>query len=503
MLISFLQAVADDTIAKIRSGIVMKNLPDFSFYSDDIEQNRIISNQELFKVATGETAEVEPSPIRIDFSPTNKNLIRFSATRESIPSSKYMGSSPKSYASLTMDCAVQTTIEAPNPISPMKKGMVASRFIEPANSIPQKSPPKKEITTQSPYIAELPYTSSLSPVKKESAKSKSAESAYTTIVSPVKAVMANSPIHAQSVSASSVSPVKKETTKSLKFAEPAYISSVSPVQKVTTKSPKLAVPPSSDSPIKEETAISVQLAESANSSFTSPVKKETSESPKYVEPTNTYIKPPDGIVMNSSELTKLTDTSIESSTKKPNMFSSELKEPAGTDIESPATKDLTKSADLTELTSFKSTGNKDMTESAEMTKLVDTFIENLTNNEVAESAEHSEIVNTSNESTLKKDLPVDIATNKASKLSEMKDMLDSAEGGVTAFHRERNLEETKVGNFYTLTFNPGLEKPCLSNPYEPWHGISNNVVCATRKASDQPVHTRSLVRAFGCGLNIL
>ena len=33
--------------------------------------------------------------------------------------------------------------------------------------------------------------------------------------------------------------------------------------------------------------------------------------------------------------------------------------------------------------------------------------------------------------------------------------------------------------------------------FEPCHGISNNnVVCATSKASDQPAHTRSLIRAF-------
>ena len=31
---------------------------------------------------------------------------------------------------------------------------------------------------------------------------------------------------------------------------------------------------------------------------------------------------------------------------------------------------------------------------------------------------------------------------------------------------------------------------------EPVHEISNNVVCATSKASDQPAHTRSLIRAF-------
>ena len=31
---------------------------------------------------------------------------------------------------------------------------------------------------------------------------------------------------------------------------------------------------------------------------------------------------------------------------------------------------------------------------------------------------------------------------------------------------------------------------------DPRHEISNNVVCSTRKASDQPAHTRSLIRAF-------
>ena len=36
--------------------------------------------------------------------------------------------------------------------------------------------------------------------------------------------------------------------------------------------------------------------------------------------------------------------------------------------------------------------------------------------------------------------------------------------------------------------------------YEPRHEISNNV-CATSKASDQPAHMRSLIRAFGSRLN--
>ena len=38
---------------------------------------------------------------------------------------------------------------------------------------------------------------------------------------------------------------------------------------------------------------------------------------------------------------------------------------------------------------------------------------------------------------------------------------------------------------------------------EPHHEISNNVVCATSKTSDQPAHTRSLIRAFAYRLNIL
>ena len=43
----------------------------------------------------------------------------------------------------------------------------------------------------------------------------------------------------------------------------------------------------------------------------------------------------------------------------------------------------------------------------------------------------------------------------------------------------------------------------LNNIYEPRHEISNNVVCATSKGSDQPAHTRSLIRAFASHLNIL
>ena len=38
---------------------------------------------------------------------------------------------------------------------------------------------------------------------------------------------------------------------------------------------------------------------------------------------------------------------------------------------------------------------------------------------------------------------------------------------------------------------------------EPWHEISNNVVCATSNGSDQHAHMCSLIRAFNGRLNIL
>ena len=41
------------------------------------------------------------------------------------------------------------------------------------------------------------------------------------------------------------------------------------------------------------------------------------------------------------------------------------------------------------------------------------------------------------------------------------------------------------------------------NISEPVHEISNNMVCATSKASDQPARTHSLIRAFASRLSIL
>ena len=51
-----------------------------------------------------------------------------------------------------------------------------------------------------------------------------------------------------------------------------------------------------------------------------------------------------------------------------------------------------------------------------------------------------------------------------------------------------------------ITINKTIRVRILN--IEPRHEIFNNVVCATRKASDQPAHTRRLIRAFASRLNI-
>ena len=51
-------------------------------------------------------------------------------------------------------------------------------------------------------------------------------------------------------------------------------------------------------------------------------------------------------------------------------------------------------------------------------------------------------------------------------------------------------------------YNPGPKFSCKVILNEPVNEKSNNVVCATRKASDQPAHTRSLIRAFASRLSI-
>ena len=48
-----------------------------------------------------------------------------------------------------------------------------------------------------------------------------------------------------------------------------------------------------------------------------------------------------------------------------------------------------------------------------------------------------------------------------------------------------------------------MDKTKILMTNEPRNEISNNVVCATNKASDQPGHMGSLIRAFGSPLNVL
>ena len=63
----------------------------------------------------------------------------------------------------------------------------------------------------------------------------------------------------------------------------------------------------------------------------------------------------------------------------------------------------------------------------------------------------------------------------------------------------------RIGNGLLLLIWVGkpIRLEYLKTLYEPRHEMSNNVVCATSKASDQPADTRSLIRAFASRLNIL
>ena len=72
----------------------------------------------------------------------------------------------------------------------------------------------------------------------------------------------------------------------------------------------------------------------------------------------------------------------------------------------------------------------------------------------------------------------------------------------------RPLAKPNQGQTDILRINNVSERPTLrpmpwTNIIEPWHEISNIVVCGTSKASDQPAHMHSLIRAFASRLNIL
>ena len=65
----------------------------------------------------------------------------------------------------------------------------------------------------------------------------------------------------------------------------------------------------------------------------------------------------------------------------------------------------------------------------------------------------------------------------------------------TLFYRNIRAKTFSISNDLQITSSSLY---CYRQIYELRHEISNNVVCATSKASDQPSHTRSLIRAFAC-----
>ena len=62
-------------------------------------------------------------------------------------------------------------------------------------------------------------------------------------------------------------------------------------------------------------------------------------------------------------------------------------------------------------------------------------------------------------------------------------------------------KEIVEGAYYVRLVYGNAQDNYLLNWIAAWD--SNNVVCATSKASYQPAHAHSLIRAFACRLNIL
>ena len=73
----------------------------------------------------------------------------------------------------------------------------------------------------------------------------------------------------------------------------------------------------------------------------------------------------------------------------------------------------------------------------------------------------------------------------------------------TLYHYYQTSTTPNVQTALTLPHSLCVMISSISHNIEPQHEISNNVVCATSKASDQPVHMRSLIRAFASRLIIL
>ena len=79
---------------------------------------------------------------------------------------------------------------------------------------------------------------------------------------------------------------------------------------------------------------------------------------------------------------------------------------------------------------------------------------------------------------------------------------DSISDGIKVVKNHANSTVYRVVQDMCQSFDTFIQVGiiCLCDFY---HMISDSVVCATSKASDQPTHTRSLIRAFFCRLNII
>ena len=74
---------------------------------------------------------------------------------------------------------------------------------------------------------------------------------------------------------------------------------------------------------------------------------------------------------------------------------------------------------------------------------------------------------------------------------------------VSRVFAERMAHSVSLSFTGSYKYTNKMQRICYMYKIEPRHEISNNVVCATSKASEQPAHPRSLIRAFASRLNII
>ena len=99
---------------------------------------------------------------------------------------------------------------------------------------------------------------------------------------------------------------------------------------------------------------------------------------------------------------------------------------------------------------------------------------------------------------------VHLSTEKPAASRMLEPFGELAEMFLNTFHHEQFFLKLKIKKLLRKNRSKNLIAGVFFShlSFEPRHQVSNNVVCATSIVSDQPAHTRSLIRAIASRLNI-